>query len=367
MSLRRISGLLCGATVLGICVLLLSPGVFRAAPQNSGFRVLRSITLGGEGNWDYVTVDSDAKRIYVPRGTHVMVVDEDSGKLVGDIQGMNELHGVAVASEFNRGFVTGNKSEQEGTVYMFDLKTLKLTNSIKSGSIDTDSLFYDPATKHVFVNNGDGMDLTVVDAATEKVVGSMKFGASPEAAVADGKGSIFNDLEDKGQVMEYDAKTLTVKNKYSTAPCTTPVGLAMDKTTRRLYVTCRGKGPSGPGVLVVMNADNGKVVASAPIAIGVDGAAYDPGTGNIFAPCRDSGDGKTGVTKIFHADSPDKITWVADVKTIYGARTISLDPKTHHVFLIGTEKNDPVAPTAKTPNPRPKPDPKTFQIVEIGS
>src|SRR6202521_641561 len=364
---RRFTGLLCWAIVLAICVPLLFPGVFRATAQNSGYRVLRSIMLGGEGGWDYVTVDSDAKRIYIPRSTHIMVLDEDSGKLIGDIQGMNELHGVAVAPEFNRGFVTGNKSEKEGTIYVFDLKTLKLTSAIPSGSIDTDSLIYDPGTKHVFVNNGDGASLTVVDAATEKVVGGMKFGASPEAAVADGKGSIFNDLEDKGQVMEYDAKTLAVKNKYATAPCTTPVGLAMDKTTRRLYVTCRGKGPTTPGVLVVMNADNGKVVASAPIAIGVDGDVFDPATGDIFAPCRDSGDGKTGVTKIFHADSPDKITWVADVKTIYGARTISLDPKTHHVFLIGTEKNDPVTPAAKTPNPRPKPDPKTFQIVEIGS
>jgi hypothetical protein len=366
MSLRRFLGLLSWATILATCVLLLSPGVFHAAPQNSGFRVIRSITLGGVGGWDYVTVDPDASRIYIPRGTHVMVLDEETGKSIADIPGMNGLHGVAVATEFNRGFVTGNKTEQEGTIYIFDLKTLKITNSIKSNSIDTDSLMYDPGTKRVFVNNGDGMNLTVVDAATEKVVGTMPFNANPEAAVADGKGSIFNDLEDKGQVMEYDAKTLTVKNKYSTAPCDTPVGIAMDKANRRLYIACRGKGPTGPGVLVVMNADNGKVVTSAPIAIGVDGAVFDPGTGNVFAPCRDSGDGKTGVTKIFHADSPDKISWVADVKTIYGARTISLDPKTHHVFLIGAEKNDPVPPTAKNPNPRPKPDVSTFQVVEIG-
>lgn len=366
MSLRRYPGLLCWSTILVICGLLLSPGAFRAAPQNLGYRVIRTIPIGGAGGWDYVTVDSDAKRIYIPRSTHIMVLDEDSGKVIGDIQGMNELHGVAVAPEFNRGFVTGNKSEQEGTVYIFDLKTLKLTNSIKSGSIDTDSLIYDPDTKHVFVNNGDGASLTVVDAATEKVVGSMKYNANPEAAVADGKGSIFNDLEDKGQVMEYDAETLMVKHKYSTAPCTNPVGLAMDKTNRRLYIACRGKGPTSPGVLVVMNADNGKVVASAPIAIGVDGTTFDPGTGDIFAPCRDSGDGRTGVTKIFHADSPDKISPVADVKTIYGARTITLDPKSHHVFLIGTEKNDPVVPTAKEPHPRPKPDPTTFQVIEIG-
>ena len=214
MSRYRFSGLLCWSTIFAICGLLLSPGAFRAAPQNSGYRVIRTIPLGGTGGWDYVTVDSDAKRIYIPRSTHIMVLDEDSGKVVGDIQGMNGLHGVAVAPEFNRGFVTGNKSEQEGTVYVFDLKTLKLTNSIKSGSIDTDSLMYDPDTKRVFVNNGDGASLTVVDAGTEKVVGSMKYNANPEAAVADGKGSIFNDLEDKGQVMLYDANTLTVKHKY---------------------------------------------------------------------------------------------------------------------------------------------------------
>src|SRR6202011_3063758 len=215
-------GLLCWVTVLATCVLFLSPGVFRAAPQNSGYRVIRTIHLGGEGGWDYVTVDPDARHIYIPRSTHIMVLDEDTGKLIADIPGLNGLHGVAVAREFNRGFVTGNKSETEDTILIFDLKTLKITSSIKSNSIDTDSLIYDPGTKHVFVNNGDGMDLTVVDAATEKVVGGMKFGASPEAAVADGKGSIFNDLEDKAQVMEYDAKTLAVKNKYSTAPCTTP-------------------------------------------------------------------------------------------------------------------------------------------------
>ncbi|HEV1286854.1 MAG TPA: hypothetical protein VNU44_16150, partial [Bryobacteraceae bacterium] len=262
-------------------------------------------------------------------------------------------------------FVTGNKTEEEGTIYIFDLKTLKLTSSIKSNSIDTDSLIYDPFTKRVFVNNGDGMNLTVVDAATEKVVGTMKFNANPEAAASDGKGSIFQDLEDKRSVMEYDAKTLTVKNKWPTGPCVSPVGMAMDKTNRRLYVGCRGEG-NVPGVLIVMNADNGKVVASMPIGIGVDGNVFDPGTGNIFATCRDSGDGKTGATYIFHADSPDKISLVATVKTIYGARTVSLDPKSHHIFAIGTEQNDPVAPTAKNPNPRPKPVLSTFELLEIG-
>ena len=366
MSARRILAMLSWTCVLTFALLILSPTVFHAAPQDSGYRVLRSIKLGGEGGWDYVTVDSAARRVYIPRSTHILVIDADSGKQIADMQGMNGLHGVAVAPEFNRGFVTGNKSEQEGTVYVFDLKTLMVTSAIKSNSIDTDSLQYDPTTKRVYVNNGDGMNLTVVDAATAKVVGAMPFNANPEAAAPDGKGSIFQDYEDKGQVVEYDAMKLTIKNKYPTPGCDAPVGMAMDKVNRRLYVGCRGKGPTAPGVLIVMNADNGKVVSSMPIGIGVDGDVFDPATGNVYATCRDSGDGKSGATYIFHADSPDKISLVATVKTIYGARTVALDAKTHHVFSIGTEKNDPMSPTAKNPNPRPKPDLSTFELLEIG-
>src|SRR5215469_18284553 len=219
MSAGRILRLLPLAFVLVLALIFLTPAVFHAAPQDSGYRVLHSYHLGGEGGWDYVTVDSEARRVYIPRSTHIMVVDADSGKLVGDIQGMNILHGVAVVPEFNRAFVTGNKSEEEGTVYVFDLKTLKVTDAVKSNSVDTDSLIYDPSTKRVYVNNGDGMNLTVVDADTSKVVGKMDFHANPEAAAADGKGSIFQDYEDKGQVIEYDAKALTIKNKWPTPGC----------------------------------------------------------------------------------------------------------------------------------------------------
>ena len=366
MSAHRKPILLSWACVLAFALSIFFPAVSQAAPQDSGYRVLRTIHLGGDGGWDYVTVDSAARRVYIPRGTHIMVIDADSGKLVSDIPGMNGLHGVAVAPEFNRGFVTGNKTEEEGTVYIFDLKTLMLTSSIKSNSIDTDSLIYDTSTKRVYVNNGDGMNLTVVDAATAKVAGAMPFNANPEAAAADGKGSIFQDYEDKGQVIEYDAMKLTIKNKWPTPGCDAPVALSMDQANRRLYIGCRGKGGAAPGVMLVMNADNGKIVSSAPIAIGVDGDVFDPGTGNVYATCRDSGDGKSGATYIFHADSPDKISLVATVKTIYGARTVGLDSKTHHVFSIGTEQNDPVPPTAKNPNPRPKPVLSTFELLEIG-
>ena len=182
------------ACVLAVALLLLSPTVFLGAPQDSGYRVLRTIPLGGEGGWDYVTVDSAARRVYIPRSTHILVVDADSGKLVGDIKGMNGLHGVAVAPEFNRGFVTGNKTEQEGTIYIFDLKTLKVTSEVKATGVDTDSLIYDSGSKRVFVNNGDGHNTTVVDAASGTVAGTIALDGGPEAAVADGKGTMFANI-----------------------------------------------------------------------------------------------------------------------------------------------------------------------------
>ncbi len=313
--------------------------------------------------WDYVTVDSQARRVYIPRQTHIMVIDADSGKLIADVPGMTGIHGVAVAKGFNRGFVTGNKSEKEGTVFILDLNPLKLVSSIPSKSYDTDSLEYDPFTKHVFINNGDAMNLTVVDAATDKVVGTMPFPGDPEAAASDEKGSMFQDLVDKGQVIEYDAKSLKITHTWPSAPCAAPASMAMDRAHRRLFVGCRGEG-NAPGVLIVMNADTGHVMTSMPIAIGVDGTVFDPETSIIYATCRDSGDGKTGTTFIFHADSPDKISLVAKVSTIYGARTAGLDTKTHHMFTVGTEQNLPPAPGAR--NNRLRPVPSTFELVEIG-
>lgn len=359
MSLQRLAGL-CLVCALGITLLV--PGVFHAAPQASGYRLIRNVLLGGDGGWDYVTVDADAKRVYIPRGTHLMVVDETTGKVAGDIPDLKGLHGAAVAPQFNHGFITGNQSQTEGTIYVFDLKTLKVTDSLKSTGVDTDGLLYDPASKRVFVNNGDGNNVTVIDAATAKVAGTVELKGGPEAATADGKSSIFVNIADKAEMVEYDTKTLAIKNRWPTAPCQRPVGLSMDTAHRRLFMACQGNA----SLIVVMNADNGKVVASMPIGIGSDGSAYDPATGDVFITCRDSGDGKTGVTKIFHENSPDQYSSVTDVKTIYGARTIALDAKTHHIFSVGTAQNDPVPPTAQNANPRPRPVPSTFTLVEIG-
>ena len=247
---------------------MFASGNFHAAAQDPGYRVIQAFHLGGEGGWDYVTVDPDARRIYDSSrhscdGANYRRA-EGTGKMIADIGGMHGLHGVAIVPEFNKGFIAGNKSEEEGTIYVFDLKTLKVTSAIKSNSIDTDSLLYEPATKRLFVNNADGKSITVVDAKTAQVGGMIPLDGSPEAAVSDGKGSIFNNIVDKGQIIEYDTKTLKINNRWPTSPCQQPVGLAMDTAHRRLFLACRGTA----SLLAVMNADTGKVVATAPIGIG---------------------------------------------------------------------------------------------------
>ena len=332
-----------------------------AAPsRGQSFHVIKQTLIGGEGGWGYVTVDPDAHRVYVPRGTHVMVLDEATHKVVADIPGMKGIHGVAVVPKANRGFVTGN--DPKGVIYVFDLKTNAVTSKIPTGEEDCDGLFYDPATDRVYVQNGDSMTSTVIDPAAAKVVGTIKYSGPLEAGVSDGKGTLFVNLVDSGEIAEVDAKSLSVKTTFSAKPCERGYGAAFDVAHRRLFVACQGAKPIG----VVMNADTGKVVASMPIGSGSDGVAYDPGTGDIFFTCRDSGDGKSGVVTIFHEDSPDKYTKVADVNYFYGARTVALDPKTHHIFSVGATKNDPVPASGRNANPRPRPDLTTFSIVEVG-
>ena len=358
MPARRILRLWGWAPVLA-CALCFFPAVFHAASE---YHLIRNVLLGGAGGWDYITVDPEARRVYIPRSEDIQVVDEVSGKIIGDITGMKGLHGVAVAPEFNRGFATGNDPEAE--IYLLDLKELKITGKLTpAGAKGSDSLYYEPVTKRAFINTAASNNAQVVDAATGRLAGTVNFPGRPEAAVSDGKGNMFVNIVDKDEVVEYDAKTFAIKHEWSSAPCTKGYGIAMDTAHRRLFLACQPSPTSG--VFVVMNADTGKVIASMPIGIGSDGAAFDPATGDAFATCRDSLDGKNGATYIFHEDTPDQYSKVAEVKTIYGARTIALDLKTHHIFSIATEQNEPVPATPQNPTPRPRPVP-TFTLVEVG-
>ena len=235
--------------LIAAAVLLILP----ALSYGQSYHVVKQTKLAGEGGWDYVTVDPDAHRVYIPRGTHVMVVDEQTHMTIADIPGMRGIHGVAIVPKVNRGFVTGN--DPKGVIYVFDLKTNEVMSKIATGEEDCDGLFYDPTTDRIYVQNGDSMTSTVIDPAAAKVVGTIKYGGPLEAGVSDGKGTLFVNLVDSGEVAEVDAKTLSVKTTFSAKPCQRGYGAAFDAAHRRLFIACQGAMAIG----VVINADTGKV------------------------------------------------------------------------------------------------------------
>ncbi|HEV7859127.1 MAG TPA: hypothetical protein VGO91_10965 [Pyrinomonadaceae bacterium] len=316
----------------------------------SGYHLTKQIKLGAEGGWDYLTFDEKAHRLYISRSTHVMVVDADSGALVGDIPNTTGVHGIALVQELNKGFTSNGR---DSTVTVFDLKTLKVLKQIPVGK-NPDAIIYDPSSKRVFTFNGASSDATAIDAQAETVAGTIPLGGRPEFAAADEKGHVYVNLEDKSEVLELDSKKLAVNNRWPLAPGEEPSGMAMDRKHRRLFIVCSNK------LMIVMNADNGKLVTSLPIGSGTDAAGFDPETGLAF-----SSNGE-GTLTIVHEDSPEKFSVVENVATQKGARTMTLDPTTHRVFLVTAEFGPPPAPTADRPHPRPSIVPGSFVVLVVG-
>lgn len=298
-------------------VLGLVPAATLAAPQ-SGYHLIKKVPLAGTGGWDYVTVDESARRVYVSHASQVEVLNADTFELVGTIQNTPGVHGIAIASEFGRGFITAGKSD---SVISFDLKTLKTLGEVKVGK-KPDAIIYDPATKHVFAMNGDSDSTTVINAADGKVVGTIDLGGGPEFAVADGKGNVYINLEEKAETVHIDSNTLKVLHHWPLAPGKTATALAFDPQTRRLFAGCRG------GQLMdVLDADSGKVITTAPIGERVDAAAFDPTTKLVFMSTGG------GTVAVFHEDSADKYTLLENVTTNPGSKTMGLDPQTHNLFV----------------------------------
>lgn len=321
----------------------------QAFPQ-SGYHVIKQIKLGGEGGWDYLTIDPKTRRLYISRSTHVMVVDADSGAMVGDIPNTSGVHGIAIVSDLNKGFTSNGR---DSTVTVFDLKTLKALKQIPVGK-NPDAIIYDPASKRVFTFNGASKDATAIDAQTETVAGAIPLEGRPEFSVSDEAGHIFTNLEDKSQIVELDTRKLTVLNRWSLAPGEEPSGLAFDRKHKRLFSVCSNK------QMVVMNADSGKVVTTLPIGTGPDAAGFDPETSLAF-----SSNGE-GTLTVVHEDSPDKFSVLENVKTQRGARTMTFDPKTHQVYLVTAEFGPPPAPTPERPRPRPSIVPGSFTLLIVG-
>ena len=329
-----------------ISVPLAAVALAAAAP---GYHVVKTYKIGGEGFWDYLTADASARRLYISRGTHVIVLDLDSGKNIGEIADTPGVHGIALAPELGRGFTSNGR---EGTVSIFDIKNLKLISKVKVGD-NPDAILYDPASKRVFTFNGRSHDSSAIDAASGKVLGTIPLDGKPEFAASDAKGEIFVNIEDKSELVAIDPNKLDVKAKWPLAPCTEPSGLSIDRKHRRLFVGCDNK------MMAVVDADSGKVLATPAIGEGVDATAFDEETNLAFASCGE------GLLTVVKEESPEKFSVAENVKTQQGARTMALDSKTHNVFVVTAEFGPPPAATADNPHPRRSIVPDSFVVLEL--
>jgi hypothetical protein len=315
------------------------------APGASGYKVIKTVPVVGEGGWDYVTVDSAARRLYVSHATHVVVFDSDTYAVVGDIPDTQGVHGIALAPDLGRGFVSDGRAN---TATIFDLKTLKTIGTVKTGT-NPDAIVYEPVTKRVFTLNGRSSDATAINAPDGTVLGTIPLGGKPEFAVADGKGTIYVNIEDTSELVQFDAQKLAVLHRWPLAPCKEPSGLAMDLKTRRLFAGCDNE------MMAVVDADSGKVLATPAIGEGVDANAFDPETNLAF-----SSNGQAGTLTVVHEDSPDKFTVVENVPTKKSARTMGLDLKTHNIFLPAADFDPPAEGERR---PKMKPGSMVFLVV----
>ncbi len=316
-----------------------------ASPEASpsGYHLLKTILVGGTEGWDYVTMDSDARRLYIGRDDHVDVVDIDAGTLVGKVSGLSHVHGMVLAPDLGRGFTSDGESN---TSTIVDLKTLNKIGTVKTGK-DPDSFVYDQVTKRVFIMNSAGNDATVINAIDGTLAGTVPLDGQPEFGVADGRGKIFVNITDKNQIVEFDGKTLEVLHRWSLAPGEGPSGLAMDVKHRRLFSVCDNL------MMVVMDADTGKVIATPTVGAGTDASLFDQETGNAFASA-----GGSATLTVIHEDSPDRFRVVDNVPTQSGARTMVLDAKTHNVLLVTARHGHGATHSLVLPN--------TFVVLVVG-
>jgi DNA-binding beta-propeller fold protein YncE len=338
--------------VSAACVLAGSPA--------GGYHLLKKVQFGaapGSGAtgeyFDYVVVDQAARRVYLSHKTEVVVVDADSFDKVGTITGdWKRIHGVALAPETGHGFITDGDA---GNIVMFDIKTMKVLKTIK-GEDDADWILYDPASKHIFAFNGDAKSSTVVDPVKGEVIKSIPLGGAPEQAVSDGKGMIYDTIASTNEIVAIDTHDMTVKSRWPVAPSGQPTSITMDRKTRRLFV-----GGRNPKMLVMMDADSGKVIGEGfPIGDRVDANTFDAATSTVAAATRE------GTLHIFHEDSADKLSVVETVQTEFGAKTMGLDPKTHNLYLTTSDFGPAPPKTEKQPNPQPVATPGTFRLLVYG-
>lgn len=321
-----------------------------AAQTTSGYHVAKTFEIGGDGGWDYVNFDATSNRLYIARATRVMVVDVESGKLVGELPGTNGVHGVALVNKLGRG-VTSNGKDNSATI--FDLQTMKPIATVKTGE-KPDAILYDKFSGYVLTFNGASNSATVIDVEKAEPVATIALPGRPETGVSDCKGKVFLNLEDIAHVVVIDMKANKVVSDWKLEGCEEPTGLAMDKEHRRLFSGCHNK------VMPILNADSGQQLATLPIGGGVDAVAFDPETQLAF-----SSNGE-GTLTVVHEDSPDKFSLVENVQTQPGAKTMTLDPKSHNIYLVSAKFEPPPPPSADSPRPKRKMIPDSFFVLVMG-
>jgi len=323
---------------------------FAASAQSQAkYAVTRTFSLGGDGGWDYVVPDPASHRIYVGRSNRVMVVDERFGSLIGEVTGINGAHGTAIAPMTGHGFAT---SGNDSSVVMFDLKTLKVLGRIPAAE-DADAVIFDAASNRIFTFNGDAHSSTVIDPRRGKLIANIPLGGKPEYGVSAGDGKVYANLTDIGEIVEIDARKLTVTKRWATAPCRNPVSLAIDVTNHRLFSGCRS------GVLAVSNYKSGKIVATVPIGTGVDGAGYDSLTHDVFASNAD------GTLTVIHQSSPDSYTVAQNLLTSPGWRNMGLNPSNHRIYLAAAKFGPRPDSSAANPRRRAPMSPGSFSILIV--
>jgi DNA-binding beta-propeller fold protein YncE len=334
------------------CLLLISiVSSFCVNAQTSGYHLIKKTVIGGEGGWDYLSADHDNNKLYLSHGTQVEVLDLQTHQKIGTIGPVNGVHGIVAIAKKNKGVTTNGRSN---TATIFDLKTLTPIIELPTGK-NPDALIYDAYSDRVFVFNHSDASATAIDVNPGKVVGTIPLGGEGvEAGTTDGKGTIYVNLEDTHEIVSFDAKSLAVKARWDITPGEEPTGLAIDTKTHRLFSACHNE------LLMVINADNGKIVSKVPIGKRVDGVVFDPATNLIISS---NGEGSITVIKEISAN---EFKVVETVLTAPGARTITLDPVTHHVFVSTAQYGETPAATAENPNPRPAVVPGTFMVMEFG-
>lgn len=325
------------------------PVLFAQGPSTSGYHMVQEVVLGGEGGWDYLKLDAGAGRLYISRATQVLVVDPDSGKPLGTIADTPGVHGIAVATALGTGYTSNGR---DGTVTVFDLHSLRPLARLTVGS-NPDAIVYEPVTKQVFTFNGASHDASVIDAERRAVTRTLPLDGKPEFAVADGRGAVYVNIEDKAELLKIGAGAPAIEARWSLAPCENPTGLSMDTQHRRLFVGCANR------LMAVVDADKGDVLATLPIGDLCDATAFDPEHNLAFSS---NGD---GTLTIVREEAPNRFVVVDNVATKRGARTMALDATRQRVYLVTAAFGPRPAATANDPHPRVPIVPGTFRLLVL--